>query len=285
MDRAEALLRRSLDRARRDPLSSPSERLVLTDALALVLTLTSRAPEAVTLLEPVFDGLQRDRQLQGSPAFGSSLHTLAFAHNSAGSYGRALAVIDRWRPLLVKQPGPPSFVAAKIAVERATALLSMHRPDESARESAFALEVFIERSGASAPEVADARLLHGEALAEIHQLAAAREELERGIADLEKVSADDPARTAQGQVQLADVLIQLHREADAVPIAERALATYQATHQPEREVAVAELILARAIAPRDRNRARALAQHALDVWTKDPKEWGTEIANARLLTH
>src|SRR5262249_40483101 len=161
-----------------------------------------RAGEAAALLQPTFDQLDRDKELASAPAFGSALRTLAFAYNSNNSYDRALALIDRWRPSLAKQPGQPTFAAAKVAIERATALLSLPRGDEAARECAFALEVFTERGGASAPEAADARILHGQALIDIHQLDAAREELERGIADLDKASPDDPARAAQGQINL-----------------------------------------------------------------------------------
>jgi tetratricopeptide (TPR) repeat protein len=173
------------------------------------------------------------------------------------------AVREQERALALKDEalGPMHPDSAVSAMNVGSTLHDLGRDAEAEPFSSRAVEAFQSLLGPESAQVATALLDHAEVLAALGRLPAAREELTRAIGIWRRAGAS-PFFVAYGEIDLARVALREGHAAEARALLEGAVETVAKEDKvvgAEARFALAETLWA---TPRDRPRARALAQQA-----------------------
>jgi tetratricopeptide (TPR) repeat protein len=207
---------------------------------------------------------------------------LAVIDNQLGHFEDALAIAAKWQPVLEKAG---STQRAVLAVQRATALVSLGRFDDAEKASQHAVELYVESVGASNYDTADARVLHGQALAGLGRLDEARDEIARGAKDLTAAAGEGDPLTLQAKVQLADVLARQKHYPEALATLEPIIDAYDRLMPDAATRALADLTLAESLAATggDPARVKTLATSILSVLQSAEGDNQEAVARAKAL--
>ena len=250
---------------------------------AAELIAVGRDEDARAVIAPLLAGRTPDQVVSLDVA--QAIQLTATAENQLQHYEQVEQLAERWQPAVERSLGGSDWFAGKLATEHATAALALGHNDVAERAAAHALEIYIQVFGTDSYYTADVRVLHGQVLLATGRVAAAVDELERGVKDLTATGGKDDPLTVQANVFLADALIHLGKAGDALRVIEPVLDAYARLEPDAGSVAQARLIVAKALVASggDRTRARALTTAALSVWTADPSNWRDDIADAKKL--
>jgi len=251
-------------------------RIAHANLLAQTYVLDGNRARSREILEPLLAGLDTKSKLP-HPALAVSILMLATSYQEDDNNEACVATLDKWRPALeASSPIVAKYNARRL---RGYALEGLERFDEAEQDARAALEYAVENFGAAELDTVELRLLHGRVLSRMGRLAPAREELERGIPELEKL--DPQSDLSDDRLALAQVMHELGDDTAARPLAERALADVTQRGAKAGSIAYARAVMASTITRTDPARARELLDAAIAAWTAAPKDWKTELAAAR----
>jgi eukaryotic-like serine/threonine-protein kinase len=208
--------------------------------------------------------LAGDEQRAGPdhPEVATTLANLVSLALDEGKLDEAARLAQRVLAIRLKafEPEHPDVARAYNSVAN-VALAGGHYADAIAALGK-ALAIQTKRLGAEHPSLATTLYNLAAAHESLGKLGDAEAELQRGLAILEARVPDDP-RIADFLTMQARILLVQHRAADAAPLAERALGIRERTKVEPGRVARTQDVAARALWPRDKARAQALATKAL----------------------
>jgi tetratricopeptide (TPR) repeat protein len=250
---------------------------------AIALTQDRDFDKALEVVEPVIAALDPSRPVSAAEA--TAIGLTANVYIQVARYTDAEHVLTRWQRVVDRSLGPRAAESATLVYEHAAAALGLGSSDVAEHASADALERDVEIFGASGQNTAIVRVVHGRALLELGQIAAARDDLERAVNDLTVTVGKANPFTIEGQVFLAEVYLREHKPADALALLEATLEPYRELQPDPRSMAGGELALAEALVATngDLTRARALVDHALSLWAAHPAGSTGDVAHAKAL--
>jgi eukaryotic-like serine/threonine-protein kinase len=195
----------------------------------------------------------------GDPHLGDSLINLGLVFIAQGELGKARDSIDRALALYRKIYGPDH---PQVAIALRTRSQLGMGTQAAITDLEEALRITTATGGPDHPEVGVQHLNLGGAYATMGRWRESQEHYERAIANHEKTVGPNHIMMAFSLSGLGEAMIERHQAAAAIPILDRALATFEANHSQPSRTAIARWFLVRALweSNRDRKRARQLAQ-------------------------
>jgi tetratricopeptide (TPR) repeat protein len=270
---AAPLFQRALDRAQSAHLD---DALLLADAhtgLAGVLSSDGRFDEA---LDHARAAVRAQEETYGAdhPYFAVYLNNLATMQLDSGRLDDAFATASRVLTILEGglERGDFSAASGRLGLAHHTmgdVLLRQGRAREAAEHLARARDLYRE-TGEQEDYLAIASNGLAEALRLLGRVAEARDKLD-DAAGLEEKVKGIPGTTVAGTLAVrAKIALDQRKPTDALPLAERALASLEDAEPEVYELADMRLLLARALVSsgRDEARARLLAEQARDAFAK-----------------
>ncbi|MCH9684666.1 MAG: serine/threonine-protein kinase [Deltaproteobacteria bacterium] len=188
--------------------------------------------------------------------------------------------------VLQKALGPENPTLVRSYVNLANVFLAQgeHRQAESQYRAALAL--LSKAVDPDHPDLAAVRQNLASSLYYQGNLEAAEAEYRTALVVLESALGSNHPRVAMSRSNLAKVLLEQHREAEALPLAELAFARRQHDDTPAQYRAETALVLARILwnierPHRDRSRAQQIAENALRSYDTPVDERGSEYRSVQ----
>jgi tetratricopeptide (TPR) repeat protein len=264
--RAEALRAYAMMRNVRD--EETTDAAICLYALAYANFLERRYDEAALGFERVLAIYERGFGPE-DPRAADVLDDLARSRLAQGRAAEAVANARRAASIHRNASGPGHVRTAAMLATLAAALEAAGEPDEAARAAESALDVFSREVEANGTQVADALLTLGRAEARRGRFAEARRAIERSHALRPALPkpGDGEGETLQA---LGAVELRAGRADRAVGPLERALAAHARDGDDPLLAARTRALLARALWPGGRERARALLAEARALFAAEP---------------
>jgi tetratricopeptide (TPR) repeat protein len=200
-------------------------------------------------------------------ALAPGLNNLAAIQKEQRKYEEAEAAYRRALGLWEKALGPDHHLVATGRSNLSAVLGLQGKYEEAQVEARAALALRLKVLGPQHPDIGESHTNLGAALKAQGKYEEAQVEFRAALAVLDKALGPDHPQVAQARNNLADVLIDLHRPAEALPLAERAWARHRrddvpATLRGETAFLLASLLWTLPPPARDRPRARELGEEA-----------------------